>query len=1474
MQDWEGALSNYKLVRDDYRSDKAWLHLGSVYEQIALCYSHLNTGGLEDGGGGAGGEGGREGRYKRDVEVAIEEAVKAYFRRAEEEEQQQLGVGTASGVPYAAGRINGEVNSSSSGSSSHSGCGARMATRASLRGAEVFLTASPPKAVDAAILLVSAAKKETPLCAAVLVEQAAWAYLQGGNIRKFAFFMSMAGQTFLSCSSEKEQQQQQKKQHQERHAVRCYASALALYEGSWWEHALDHIHLNLGRQLLLLGHPERALYHLLRLLVTSDHAASGGGRERGGGSGLSAKVQATLLQDLLQTCRDRPAALAAVVPYLDAGSKTFVAVLCRGMQPQQQQQGDQVVVSNLRLPWVVEETLSISQGTEEPQGGEVEEMKGELQRELKTAAVMGEKGGSMRQWVSALGKVAKEEARSAALLSKRHGGSGSGMRWGGRDEPITVSVEVQNPLQISVTLTDLQVSASFDDTQASSSSSPSFSATGAGAGAAIPLETETIEVHLAPLERKRLSLQIRPCRCGTLRVTGLRWRLFGQLWGSISFSAPGPLLQDTLEHRASRARGMDVKFVTRVVPELPLLEVEWEGLPEALFQGEVVKTFLRITNRGLAAAASVYAKSNLPSWLFMRDPAEVEKEQGVWGGVCMSMVGMSGTVFRVATGGLPGAAAGGGCTVRVPVWVRGLGGGKQTLRVLVRYERQQATGGGGTAVGTESQEYRYTEVAQDVCVLPSVSVVPSVSPSYSQPGECILSLNVSNYRTDGSASDREVELHSVVALSRLWRLEPIGGILMGGGGAATMGWQERTTLHYRLIPLEREEDLVVYEHELQSGALRVSSSTSSLSSSLTSSNSSSTSTTANSMVIDDGFLPTPFMTSLPSSSSSSWASLDFLYVENASQSYRTARDEAKRRETTSAAASTASNGKGGRQECGPLSLGEIKRKKAEEKAREVAAIESAAAAAAAAAAATVGAGSDHHISPNSSSSSPEHRPMSPKLGMGMEGSGRKGHLAAVVPRGRATLTLIVIWRLTTTSHLKQAQAHQQQQGEQQQRPQTRICLGQHQVLNHAVRPLTLDPTSAAPLTITVDAPSLVMGRLAHSLAEGAAGRREGRKGGLLQNCYADVLVTVHNRMTDMSVDFVFEALSAPSGKRQSANKAAASPSFLWVGSTSREIKALLPGTSVRLPIRAMFLRPGVYDLNRFRFVVLMAANASQLVPGALNSSKLKILHGNTVRVPYIFSAQYLIKVEASSVAAAGAVGAGAAGTASDVKGGGRAGRISSVLGLSGEKNEEVKEKEGGKAGGRVDDDLSERLVVLVEQARAKGGSGGEREGRAEEAESMLLSPAPLVGGEEEREETMEDVDTRLTPLDRSLVGTREEEEAEEGGGRGESGASFSPPLSMVTSSAPPRSYAFPMPVAAAAAATERAIDGEREGKGEGGDGEVEVEVAEDQTFSTEGQEQARQQLELGEAEGEGEDGMGREGGAEEDGGGEDGSRML
>jgi hypothetical protein len=36
-----------------------------------------------------------------------------------------------------------------------------------------------------------------------MLRQAAWAYLHGHNVRKFCFYMSMAGQMFMACQQDK-----------------------------------------------------------------------------------------------------------------------------------------------------------------------------------------------------------------------------------------------------------------------------------------------------------------------------------------------------------------------------------------------------------------------------------------------------------------------------------------------------------------------------------------------------------------------------------------------------------------------------------------------------------------------------------------------------------------------------------------------------------------------------------------------------------------------------------------------------------------------------------------------------------------------------------------------------------------------------------------------------------------------------------------------------------------------------------------------------------------------------------------------------------------------------------------------------------------------------------------------------------------------------------------------------------------------
>ncbi|CAN0449346.1 unnamed protein product, partial [Discosporangium mesarthrocarpum] len=65
--------------------------------------------------------------------------------------------------------------------------------------------------------------------------------------------------------------------------------------------------------------------------------------------------------------------------------------------------------------------------------------------------------------------------------------------------------------------------------------------------------------------------------------------------------------------------------------------------------------------------------------------------------------------------------------------------------------------------------------------------------------------------------------------------------------------------------------------------------------------------------------------------------------------------------------------------------------------------------------------------------------------------------------------------------------------------------------------------------------------------------------------------------------------------------------FMWLGPTRRRVEGLGPGEVSTIPLKVRFFRPGVFDLNRFRFVVDFPSDPQG-------------------RVTFVFPAQYLVTV--------------------------------------------------------------------------------------------------------------------------------------------------------------------------------------------------------------------------------------------------------
>jgi hypothetical protein len=223
LQDYDVALSMYRLVKEDYRADKAMMHYASANEMVALCL--FMTGG-----------------NRRELDGGFEAAFTSYSRQGDELRRQS----------------GGQLNICT-----------RLATRSMLLASNIYHCTSEtgqpggkPRRRDAAVALLKAAPGENGLCAALLLEQAAMCYLHAepSLYRKYAFHLVLAGHQYHSAS-------------QPWHAVRCYAAAMAVYKGHQWAHIEDHIHFTLSRHLFALEDTQGAINFFLRLIGTGRQSA-------------------------------------------------------------------------------------------------------------------------------------------------------------------------------------------------------------------------------------------------------------------------------------------------------------------------------------------------------------------------------------------------------------------------------------------------------------------------------------------------------------------------------------------------------------------------------------------------------------------------------------------------------------------------------------------------------------------------------------------------------------------------------------------------------------------------------------------------------------------------------------------------------------------------------------------------------------------------------------------------------------------------------------------------------------------------------------------------------------------------------------------------------------------------------------------------------------------------------------------------
>jgi len=581
MRDYEAALSSYRLVKDDYKHDKAHLHYASVQEMMVFCMYCLDPSG-------------RDGRYAHDVHHSIETSLYSYTRASDEEKESDAssGITRPGKAPYAT----------------------RLATRLCLA-ISASRSLCEGKHMEIADLLASASSHETPLGAAILLEQSSAQYYRAGMLRKYAFHMLMAGHMFRSAS-------------QERHAFRCFAASLYVYHGERWGELRSHLRSALAAQLYGMGRYALSMQFYAKLIGML------GGR-------VSVRSQQKFLNHIVNICKDHPSSALVAIDRMEQGdiegeqsSRCVDDVL-------KSSSGDvvrQIELSNIGFPAVQDSSIGIrvssagnscvtlghsdSLASEDGSGQGAEslwqdmmicaeaEVSSSISSSIDTTTnnISGDKPSShddngptvplAHSGDALIDKVISsidKEERDAEYRDrqKRKGGVRTA-EVRATSEPLSVTFSLKNPLGLDIELKEMQLVASLScpksgmihsnefpvcpkDESGKSKTGKSWTFHGsshqfhspefmcqqsndANTPSPEPIDEEPYFVvtkpsmKMGPNSTTLVNLKICPLAEGDLRIIGARFHLLGEVWVCHEFDTPGPLLQDTRDNKSKRGK--------------------------------------------------------------------------------------------------------------------------------------------------------------------------------------------------------------------------------------------------------------------------------------------------------------------------------------------------------------------------------------------------------------------------------------------------------------------------------------------------------------------------------------------------------------------------------------------------------------------------------------------------------------------------------------------------------------------------------------------------------------------------------------------------------------------------------------------------------------------------------------------------------------------------------------------------------
>uniref|UniRef100_A0A8C5FBH4 Trafficking protein particle complex subunit 8 n=1 Tax=Gadus morhua TaxID=8049 RepID=A0A8C5FBH4_GADMO len=408
-----------------------------------------------------------------------------------------------------------------------------LAERCALLSAEVLK--SQGKYSDAATLLIKMTSEDSDLRSALLLEQAAHCFINMRNpmVRKFAFHMILAGHRFSKAG-------------QKRHALRCYCQAMQVYRARGWSLAEDHINFTIGRQSFTLRQPDNAV-EAFRHILTND-------------SQQTATQQGAFLREYLYVYKSVSAESEASLPKLPLPCIHAAATRVYFGHERRLAEGEKQAATNVSLDQEYDQEQAV--------------MWCQLEEQAVASAHRGVVPAAFQPSQCCLNSQTDNLRTPLAVV----------------EEPIIVEVTFQNPLKVSLLLSDLSLQWSFTPRDLSSPQQgdlPSDEASGE------PITNDKV----GSLVQLYITLTAQSSQPLVVR-------------GQQDLEIRGPRLNSTKEDKTSVSHGQDQRLHPLITPPMPLMEVFFLQFPTALLCGEITKAYVEFCNvsgvalRGLRVAST------------------------------------------------------------------------------------------------------------------------------------------------------------------------------------------------------------------------------------------------------------------------------------------------------------------------------------------------------------------------------------------------------------------------------------------------------------------------------------------------------------------------------------------------------------------------------------------------------------------------------------------------------------------------------------------------------------------------------------------------------------------------------------------------------------------------------------------------------------------------------------------------------